>query len=267
MKRKTISKAKKTFFYCSLLMAAMLIMNAPCAAQLIDFIGSAKTSFSSLMETPVEFDEELRDYVAEGGSIHLEVYTADKIEKIVFSSIQIEETGVSEESVFIYPDAGYEFPVFWANMTRMFGIINILIFDFMPLQDLVMTPSYGEEYMNPLYETKQQVMDEILKKYTIKDKAYEFSSQAMYAYSPYRMIAQVSFLGAIRIADVVEAYSSTYLDLMEAAAELDAGAQLDYATEKHTALRELLQTNDPGYPFMVETFGEDITTRVMDVIF
>lgn len=263
---KTISKARKTIVLYSLLMAAILIMNAPCAAQLIDFIDSAKTSLSSLMETPVEFDEELRDYVAEGGSIHLEVYTSDKIEKIVISSIQIEETGVSEESVFIYPDAGYEFPVFWANMTRMFGIVNILIFDFMPLQDLVMTPSYGEEYMNPLYETKQHVMDEILKR-TVKDKAYEFSSQAMYAYSPYRMIATVSFFGAIRIADIVDAYCSTYLDLMEAATVLDAGDHLDYATDKHNALRDLLRTNDPGYPFMVETFGEEVTQRVMDVIF
>jgi hypothetical protein len=218
------------------------------------------------MDTAVPFDEQLRHYETEGGSIDLEVYTSDKIEKIVFSSIKIEATGVSEESVFIYPASGYEFPVFWANMTRMFGIVNIFIFDFMPLQDLVMTPSYGVQYMNPLYETKKRVMDEILKK-TVKDKAYEFSSQAMYAYSPYRMIATVSFFGAIRVDDVVNAYSSTYLNLLEAAPKLDPGAQLDYATQKHAALRDLLQTNDPGYPFMIKTFGEDITKRVMDVIF
>jgi hypothetical protein len=236
------------------------------SAQMIDFIGSAKNSFSSLMVTAVPFDEQLRHYETEGGSIDLEVYTSDKIEKIVFSSINIDATGVSEESVFIYPAAGYEFPVFWANMTRMFGIVNIIIFDFMPLQDLVMTPSYGVEYMNPLYETKQQVMDEILKN-TVKDKAYEFPSQAMYAYSPYRVIATVSIFGAIRIADIINAYSSTYLNLLEAAAELGPGSQLDYATQKHAALRELLQTNDPGYPFMIKTFGEEITQRVMDVIF
>jgi len=263
---KEMSKARKIIFVCSLLIAATIIMSAPCMAQLIDFIGSAKNSFSSLMVTAVPFDEQLRHYETEGGSIDLEVYTSDKIEKIVFSSINIEETGVSEESVFIYPAAGYEFPVFWANMTRMFGIINIIIFDFMPLQDLVMTPSYGVEYMNPLYETKLQVMDEILKN-TVKDKAYEFPSQAMYAYSPYRVIATVSIFGAIRIADIVNAYSSTYLNLLEAAAELGPGAQLDYATQKHAALRELLQTNDPGYPFMIKTFGEEITQRVMDVIF
>lgn len=263
---KAMSKAKKNIIGCSLLMAATIIMSAPCTAQMIDFIGSAKNSFSSLMGTAVPFDEQLRHYETDGGSFDVEVYTSDKIEKIVFSSINIDATSVSEESVFIYPAAGYEFPVFWANMTRMFGIINILIFDFMPLQDLVMTPSYGEKYMNPLYETKQQVMDEILKKF-VKDKAYEFPSEAMYAYSPYRMIATVSIFGALRIADIVNAYSSTYLALLASSAELDPGAQRDYATEKHAALRALLRTNDPGYPYMLDTFGEDITLRLMDVIF
>lgn len=257
---------KSMSLLCMLLFMSSSFFCMPVSAQKIDFIGSAQDSFSSLMYCPVPFDEELRHYEAEGGTIDLDVYTSDKIEKIVFSSIQIEETGVSEESVFIYPAAGYEVPVFWANMTRMFGIINILIFDFMPLQDIVMTPGYGQTYLEPLNATKAQVMDEILKR-TVKDKAVEFSSLAMYAYSPYKMVIQVSSFGALRIADVVDAYSATYLDLLEDAAALAPGPQLNYATQKHAALRELLRTNDPGYPFMVKTFGEEVTQRVMDVIF
>jgi hypothetical protein len=263
---KGIKLKKCMSFSFMLLFMSSFFFCMPVSAQKIDFIGSARDSFSSLMDEAVPFDEELRHYEAEGGTIDLDVYTSDKIEKIVFSSIQIEETGVSEESVFIYPAAGYEVPVFWANMTRMFGIINILIFDFMPLQDIVMNPDYGQTYLEPLNATKTQVMDEILKR-TVRDKAVEFSSLAMYAYSPYKMVAQVSFFGAMRIADVVDAYSATYLNLLENATELAPGDRLDYATEKLAALRELLRTNDPGYPFMVETFGEEVTQRVMDVIF
>jgi hypothetical protein len=263
---------KATKFKTGILFLLMLLFMSSSffctslSAQLIDFIGSAKGSLSTLMDEEVPFDEQLRHYEAEGGSFDLEVYTSDKIEKVVFSSIQIEATNVSEESVFIYPAEGYDVPVFWANMTRMFGIVNILIFDFMPLQDLVMNPDYGQTYLEPLNETKTKVMDEILKR-TVRDKAVEFSSLAMYAYSPYKMVVQVSFFGAMRIADVVDAYSTTYLELLDGATELEPGPELNYATGKHAALRELLKTNDPGYPFMVETFGEEVTQDLMDVIF
>jgi hypothetical protein len=260
------SKAKKSVLtLLAILLLATVFFCVPLSAQMIDFIGSAQDSFSSLMDEAVPFDEQLRHYETEGGTIDLDVYTSDKIEKIVFSSIQIKATRVSEESVFIYPAEGYEFPVFWANMTRFSGI-TILIFDFMPLQDLVMSPDYGQEYIEPLNETKGQVINKILR-FSVRDKAVEFSSLAMYAYSPYKMIARVSILGALRIADVLDAYSTTYLSLCENAPELGEGAARDYATQKHAALRELLRANDPGYPSMVETFGEEITQRVMDVIF
>lgn len=265
MKKRRKAKKSLSVIFMSLLLSTVFLC-FPVSAQLIDFIGSAKGSLSTLMDEEVPFDEQLRHYEAEGGSFDLEVYTSDKIEKVVFSSIQIEATNVSEESVFIYPAEGYDVPVFWANMTRMFGIVNILIFDFMPLQDLVMNPDYGQTYLEPLNETKTKVMDEILKR-TVRDKAVEFSSLAMYAYSPYKMVVQVSFFGAMRIADVVDAYSTTYLELLDGATELEPGPELNYATGKHAALRELLKTNDPGYPFMVETFGEEVTQDLMDVIF
>ena len=116
-------QARKTKKCATMLFGIFLLMTffigAPLSAQTIDFIGSAKSSFSSLMTTPVPFDEQLRHYeTADGSSIDLDIYTSDKIEKIVFSSIHIVETGVYEESCFIYPAEGYEVPVFWANLTR-----------------------------------------------------------------------------------------------------------------------------------------------------
>jgi hypothetical protein len=243
------------------------LLRAPLWAQTIDFIGSAKSSFSSLMTTAVPFDEQLRHYeTADGSSIDLDVYTSDKIEKIVFSSIHIAETGVWEESCFIYPAEGYEFPVFWANLTRFGDNINILIFDFLPLQDLVMSPEYGQTYLEPLNETKDYVRKKIIR-FAMRDKAVEFSSMAMYTYSPYKMVARVAPHGAARIGDILDAYADTYLSLIDESQELSEGDARDYATEKHSTLRSLLMTNDPGYPFMIGTFGEEITLNLMEEIF
>jgi hypothetical protein len=246
-------------------MSAVLFLLEAASAQTIDFIGSAKNTLSTYMETPVAFDETLRHYETEGGSIDLDVYTSDNIEKIVFSSIKIESTGVTEESVFIFPKEGYEFPVFWANVTR-FSFVNILIFDFLPLQDLVMNPEYGQTYMEPLKATKEAVMDDILKR-TVRDKAVEFSSLAMYAYSPYKMIARVSKRGALKIADIVDAYGKTYMDLSKQAPKLEEGQARTYATQRLAAMRKLMLENDPGYKYMLEVFGQATTDKIMDVIF
>ncbi len=259
-------KSRKSFFLTTAVMlCAALLVCSPAAAQTLDFIGSAKQSLSTFMQETVPFDEKYEHYEGDGGSIDLEVYTADKIEKIVFSSIQIEETNVSEESVFIYPAEGYEFPVFWANMTR-FGIMTIFIFDFLPLQDLIMSPEYGEQYIQPLKTTKDTVTGDILKN-KIRDKSLELDSLAMYVYSPYRMVVMVSFLGALKVAEVVDAYAQSYISLCNAAQELPDGDARDYATDKLAALRNLLKENDPGYPIMVETFGEAATLEIMEVIF
>lgn len=252
-------------FLATCMLAAVLVRCSPASGQVIDFIGSAKNSLSALMEQPVSIDEKYNHYEAEGGSIDIEVYAADKIEKIVFSSIQIEATNVSEESVFIYPAAGYEFPVFWANMTR-FSFITLFIFDFLPLQDLVMSPDYGQQYIQPFKTAKDTVMDDILKN-TVRSEALELDTLAMYTYSPYKMVVMVSLLGALRVADVVEAFSSAYIELCNDSQELAEGAALEYATGKLSALRSLLKENDPGYPFMVEAFGETVTRDVMDIIF
>lgn len=262
------TKFQQTFYmtFAAAFFCTSTVLCPAVSAQMIDFIGSAKTSLSTFMDEPVAIDESLAHYEGEGGTIELDVYTGDKIEKIVFSSIHIEETDVWEESVFIYPAEGYEFPVFWANMTRMFSIVNILIFDFLPLQDLVMTPSYGEQYMEPLAETKALVMDEVLKR-TVRDKAVSYASPFMYVYSPYKMLAQVSIPGAMRIADVVDAYADAYISLCDNATILDEGERRSYAEKKHTALRDFLSENDPGYPYMIKAFGEEKTKEIMDVIF
>lgn len=266
MKNKRAACAKNAFVMAGIAGMVMLLYGTATACfGTIDFIGSAQNSFSSFMQTPVAIDPTLQHYETEGGSIDLAVYTADTIEKIVFSSIKIKSTGVTEESVFIFPKEGYEFPVFWANITR-FSFINILIFDFLPLQDLIMTPTYGQTYMEPLNETKTAVMDTILKR-TVRDKAVEFSSLAVYAYSPYKMIVRVSKRGALKIGAIMDAYADTYKDLVQSATLLEEGAARTYATQRLTAMRQLMRENDPGYKYMLEVFGEDKTEDIMDIIF
>lgn len=262
---RTMGKAAGLFHGLWVAALSVLMVSTPAAAWTLDFIGSAQNTFATLMDETVPFDERFEYYAVEGGSIALSVYTSDKIEKIVFSSIKIESTGVSEESVFIYPAANYEFPVFWANMTR-FSFINILIFDFMPLQDLVMTPTYGDTYMEPLNTTKQAVLDDILGR-SVRDKAVEFSSKAMYAYSPYKMVARVSLFGALQIDAILDAYGTQYLSLLDSAEVVSGSERRAYATQRLAALRSLLRENDPGYPFMLDVFGETTTQEIMDIIF
>lgn len=263
---KTIKKnnRKNIFIVLAALSLGVLLFEA-ASAEATGFIDSAKTNFSTFMQTPVPFDETLQHYATDNGSIDLEVYTSDAIEKIVFSSIKIKSTGVTEESVFIFPKEGYEFPVFWANMTS-FSIINILIFDYLPLQDLVMTPVYGETYMEPLKETKTAVMDTILKR-TVRDKAVDFSSLAVYAYSPYKMVVRVSMWGKNRVAAVVDAYATNYKSLVQSSTPLPEGDARTYATQKLAALRKLMRENDPGYKYMLKAFGAEKTEKIMDVIF
>jgi hypothetical protein len=129
-----------------------------------------------------------------------------------------------------------------------------------------MNPAYGQTYMEPLNATKAAVMDDILKR-TVRDKAVEFSSLAVYAYSPYKMVVRVSKRGALKIADIVDAYGKTFIDLAQKAPQLEEGQARTYATQKLAALRKLMRENDPGYKYMLEVFGEDKTEEIMDVIF
>ena len=54
---------------------------------------------------------------------------------------------------------------------------------------------------------------------------------------------------------------------LKRAEPLTAGEELDFCKRKKEATRKLMKENDPGYPFMVNIFGEEKTHKVFDIVF
>jgi len=229
-----------------------------------DFIEEAKQVFSSLSLETVPVDPDLKRIDAEGGSIELDVYTAEKIEKVVFCTITIHANSVSEKSVLVWPAEGYDLPIAWCNQTGMSGM-NIPIFDFVPTMDLVMWPQYAEKYMTVLNDARKNSVEVF--KDTITDKAFDMPSRVAHVLSPYKLIMMVSDEGAQYIPEVMSVYGNAYMGCWEKAEPLQAGEERDFCIRKKEAVRKLMKENDPGYPFMVDVFGEEKTNKVFDHVF
>ena len=183
----------------------------------------------------------------------------------MFSSIHIEATGVYEESVFVYPEEGYDFPVLWANLTRFPGV-NILIVDFIPLQDIVMSPDYAEEYVEPLKEVKATVLNEVLAG-AVFDKAVDVRSLAVYAFSPYKTSIMIASNGLNSLSDALAEYCEAYIELVDSAEILADGPDKNYSEEKMAAFLSLFRENDPGYVYMIKAFGQEVTDDVFEIVF
>jgi hypothetical protein len=41
----------------------------------------------------------------------------------------------------------------------------------------------------------------------------------------------------------------------------------EHSIRKKMAARALMKANDPGYPFMIDVFGEERTRRVFNIVF
>jgi len=48
---------------------------------------------------------------------------------------------------------------------------------------------------------------------------------------------------------------------------LNDGPEKQFYLRKKAAARKLMKANDPGYPFMVNVFGEENTREVFDSVF
>jgi len=248
-----------------LILAAFLIATSGCGVTEVDYIGIMKLHLADFLDESVPVDPSLGDLETDNGSIEIEVYQSDKIARTVFSSIQIAATGVYEESVFVYPAEGYDFPVLWANLTRFPGV-NILIIDFIPLQDIVVNPDYAEEYLEPLKTAKETVIGDILAG-AVLDKDVAVRSLAVYAFSPYSTSIIVAGYGIDSLSEALGEYCDAYIDIVASAEMLADGPDKDYAEEKMEAFLALFRENDPGYVYMVKAFGQQVTDDVFEIIF
>ncbi len=111
----------------------------------IDFAGHAKQSMDALNLVPVDLDPQLARIEADGGTIDLELFKADKLEKVVFCTINMHESGVLESTAMAWPDGDHNLPILWCNLTIVPEVMNVPIFDFVPMMDIVVWPNYAEQ--------------------------------------------------------------------------------------------------------------------------
>ena len=101
---------------------------------------------------------------------------------------------------------------------------------------------------------------------SVLNKAVDLPSRTVYALSPYKLIPMVTQDGIELVPKVTSMYIAAYLKLVQDAAPVpDAGSAVLPAARQQ--LRTLMKANDPGYPFMVDVFGEETTHRVFDEVF
>jgi hypothetical protein len=228
------------------------------------FIKAAIKELEVLNLKSVAIDPELKLINAEGGWIALDVFQGEKILKAVFSIIEISSTSVAEQSIILWPDDGYDLPVFWCNLTQMPGM-SFHIFDLIPLMDLVVWPSYREKYLSLLPELKKKAIDHF--KDGIAEKDFDLTSVVALAFSPYRICFKLTDEGVALIAPVVEEYCKIYVELWQKATPVKQPEESAFCTRKSEAVRKLMKENDPGYPIMTSIFGEEITSKVFDIVF
>jgi hypothetical protein len=230
-----------------------------------DFILKAKDIFSTLVLSKVELDPDIRKIEADGGLIELEVYKTEKLEKIVFCFINIFDSGVIEATALAWPDDQYNFPVLWCNLTIVPSVMNVPVFDFIPLEDIVIHPEYADQYLDNLCELRSKALD--LFGDTVIDKAVDLPSKTVYSLSPFNLVAMISDEGIPRVPKVAEEYINVYIEMSNNAVPITDEKIKEHSIRKKMAARALMKANDPGYPFMIDIFGEERTRRIFNIVF
>jgi hypothetical protein len=234
-------------------------MSAP-----FNFIENIKKNLSGLDLQPLMIDPALSSVEVAGGRIRLEVFRSDKISKAVFSIIEIDAMDVSEQSVIMWPQDGYDLPIFWCNLTQMPGL-SFHIFDLIPLMDIVVWQEYGEKYLLKLPELRQKA-EELLGG-GITEKNFALSSLVGWTFSPYRILLKLSEEGVAALAPVLQEYAAAYLECYKKAEPVSRPEERAFAMRKREAARKIMKENDPGYPLMTNLFGEDRTVKIFDIVF
>jgi len=231
----------------------------------MDFIKEARQSLQQLPLQNIALDQELQHIEVEGGTIDLELFRCEKIEKVVLSGIKVHESGVTDETVIIWPDASHNFPALWCTLTIIPSVMNIPIIDFVPMMDFVVWPEYAEQYIQGIKDLKLKAL-EIFGE-TIIDKAVDLPSLSVYTFSPYRLVVKISDEGKPRLPEVMHEYIQAYIKLWQDAKPVAEKPEGDFYLRKKEATRALMKGNDPGLPLMASIFGEEKTRKVFDLVF
>ena len=233
-------------------------------SQINAFVEAAKRAFQQIPLSAVAIEQDLRTVKADGGSVVLEVFKAEKFSKIVFCTIVIDETGVLESTAMAWPDENHNFPILWCNFTIVPEVMNVPIFDFIPMMDIIACSEYATRYVEGISDLKAEALD-ILGE-SVLNKAVDLPSRTVYALSPYKLIPMVTQDGIELVPKVTSMYIAAYLKLVQDAAPVPEQDR-QYYLHRRQQLQTLMKANDPGYPFMVDVFGEETTHRVFDQVF
>lgn len=229
------------------------------------FLDEAKKTIEKLPLETISIDQDLNLIEREGGIIELEAYSCEKIEKVVFSTIKIHETKVTDETLIVWPDDSHHFPALWCTLTVIPSVMNVPILDFVPLMDFVVWPDYAEKYIQGVKELKAKALE--IFGDTIIDKSVDIPSLSVYTFSPYHVVMNISDEGVNRFPQVVNEFIQAYIMLWKEAKSTLKGTDREFYLRKKAATRKLMKGNDPGYPIMAGVFGEDKTSRVFDIVF
>jgi len=229
------------------------------------FVEAAKKAFRQISLSEIAIAQDLRTVKADGGSVMLDVFKAEKFAKIVFCTISIDDTGVVESTAMAWPDDEHDFPILWCNFTIVPEVMNVPVFDFIPMMDIIAWPDYATRYVEGLNDLKADALDMLGE--TVLQKAVDLPSRTVFALSPYKLIPMISAEGIELVPRVTVHYIEAYLKLVHSAEPIPDSAAREYYLRRKQQLRTLMKANDPGYPFMVDVFGEDMTQRVFDQVF
>jgi hypothetical protein len=228
------------------------------------FLEQTKKSFADLSFTTIDIDPVLKHIEVEGGRSSLEVFQGEKVAKAIFSTIEIDSMAVCEQSVIIWPQDGYDLPIFWCNLTQM-PSMSFHIFDLIPLIDIVVWPAYGEKYLTSLQAIKQKAV-EILGD-GITEKNFDITTVVGWAFSPSRILFKLTEAGVARLAPVLDDYGTLYKNLYNNASPVTSSVEREFAMRRREAVRRIMKENDPGYPLMANLFGKDQTAKIFDIVF
>ena len=158
--------------------------------QINAFVEAAQQAFRQIPLSAVAIEQDLRTVKTDGGSVVLEVFKAEKFSKIVFCTIVIEETGVLESTAMAWPDENHNFPILWCNFTIVPEVMNVPIFDFIPMMDIIDRPEYATRYVEGISDLKADALETLGE--TVLNKAVDLPSRTVYALSPYKLIPMVT---------------------------------------------------------------------------
>jgi len=221
-----------------------------------------KESLKDLDLKMVPLEKGMDRIEVEKGSCTIEIYSADRLERIIFSLIEIKGTA-REGTLFIWPEPKYHLPLFWCNLTQM-TTHSFFILDYLPLLDPVVWPEYFEHCLKGFSTMRPKVLD-IMKEF-ILDKDPTLPSAIAILLSSFKITISLKAEGIGKVLTLIQEGISSYLEMAKKALPVSEEERV-FLLKKRENVRKQMKNNDPGYPFMVNTFGEKITKKIFDTIF